>query len=113
MEELREKLNKKLENELKEHVDYLKSKGPDAIIEGAYGLVSMQEIKDYLYYTKLEPNEIKALLKHHRVLDDLYDEWLGADGNFYSQLEYIVDDRVKEIGKEFMEKMKKQDKGAR
>ena len=57
----------------------------------------------------LEENEVKAILKHDAFLDDIYDEWLGADFNLYESLEYVISERVGDITRKLENKMKIKD----
>lgn len=54
-----EKLNKKLEQEMKEFRDKLKENGVDYAIDKAYDLVVKQEIIDTFANRDLDKNEIK------------------------------------------------------
>lgn len=110
MEELKEKLISKLDKEYKSFVNDLKSQGVEKVIDNAYELVVKQEICDYMQFSNLEENEVKAILKHDAFLDDIYDEWLGADFNLYEALEYVISDRVGDITREFENKIKIKDR---
>lgn len=72
--------------------------------------MSKQEIKDYIEFNDLEEYKIKALLKHENILEDLYDEWLVTDGNFYNVMEDSINDRIEEITKEYSKKLNKNNK---
>ena len=50
--DLKNKLIKKVENELKDFMEDLKLKSPEQIIDNSYKLVCMTEIKDYLLYER-------------------------------------------------------------
>ena len=109
MEELKEKLISKLDKEYKSFVNDLKSQGVEKVIDNAYELVVKQEICDYMQFSNLEENEVKAILKHDAFLDDIYDEWLGADFNLYESLEYVISERVGDITRKLENKMKIKD----
>lgn len=104
---LKEELIKKLDEEYKKFLEELREEPFETIIEKSYEIMSKQEIKDYIEYQNLDERKIKALLKQDEILEDFYDEWLGADGNFYSAMEYILDDRIKELTEEYSKKLNK------
>lgn len=107
LEELKEKLSEKLNNEFKNFIDNLKLCTPEVIIERAYEKVSKEEmiykIKDKHYTVA----DLKALLKVDEILQECYDEWLKSDFNFNEVLEYAVDERIDSIIDEYKEKNKK------
>lgn len=93
--ELKDRLVDKVEQELKEFKESLKSKSPEEIIDNSYKLVCMMETKDYLLYDREYSNfELKTLLKTSNLLDECYDDWLSCDGHFREALEYSIDDTI-------------------
>jgi len=107
---LKEKLIEKLDKEYENFLVELRENSFETLIERAYEIMSKQEIKDYIEFNDLEDYKIKALLKHENILEDLYDEWLGTDGNFYNVMEDSINDRIEEITKEYSKKLNKNNK---
>jgi len=102
MENLKEKLNNKLEKEYDEFIGELKQCKPEVIIERAYEKVTKGEMVDLIKNKDLESTEIKALLKTDNILSECYDEWLKCDGNFNEILDYAVDERIESITDEYL-----------
>lgn len=113
MENLRDKLEQKVDKEYDNFIENFKSKGVDFLVENAYEVVTKQEIRDYLIFSRFDEKELKALIKSEDILDDLYSEWLHADGNLYESLEHVIQERVGEFKDKFDKEMQKKDKGAR
>ena len=103
-ENLKEELVNKLEKEQKEYLEKIKEKGVDYVVDRAYEITSRQCIIDYIECKDVELKNIKVLLSTENLLDDLYNEWLKTDGNFYEQLEYCIEDRIKSLSDEFYNK---------
>lgn len=108
LEELKEKFDKKIDNEFKEFMENLKQCTPEVIIEKSYEKVSKEEMTYKLKDKEYTTAELKALLKTDGILEECYDEWLKSDGNFNEVLEYAVDERVDLIVEDFKEKNKKE-----
>lgn len=103
-ENLKDELVKKLEKEQQEYLKKIKEKGVDYVVERAYEITSRQCIIDYIECNAVELKNIKVLLSTENLLEDLYNEWLKTDGNFYEQLEYCVEDRIESLSEEFYNK---------
>lgn len=89
---MKDKLYKKLENELKDFKLKMKENGVDYAIDRAYELTTKQEIIDSIQFDHdLSKTQIKALLSRDNVLDELYDDWLSFDGNMREHINYSVD----------------------
>lgn len=110
--ELKDKLCEKVEQELKNFKEDLKSKSPEEIIDNSYKLVCMMETKDYLLYDREYSNfELRTLLKNSNLLEECYDDWLSCDGHFREALEYSIDDTIDIIRDNAVKK--ERNKGAR
>lgn len=103
-ENLKDELVKKLEREQKEYLDKIKEKGIDYVVERAYEITSRQCVIDYIECSEVKLKNIKVLLSTEDLLDDLYNEWLKTDANFYEQLEYCIEDRIESLSDEFYNK---------
>ena len=89
---MKDKLYKKLEQELKDFKVEIKERGVDYAIDRAYELTTKQEIIDSIKHDhQLSKTEIKALLKRKNVLDELYDDWLIFDGNMREHINNSID----------------------
>lgn len=106
-EELRKKLNEKIDKEFNDFISELRGCSSQVIIERAYEKVSKEEmiykIKDKDYTI----TELKALLKKDNILEECYDEWLKADGNFNEFLDYAVEKRIAIIVDNYKENIRK------
>ena len=51
--------------------------------------------------------ELKALLKKDNILEECYDEWLKADGNFNEFFDYAVEKRIAIIVDNYKENIRK------
>ena len=106
-EELRKKLNEKIDKEFNDFIAELRRCSSQVIIERAYEKVSKEEmiykIKDKDYTI----TELKALLKKDNILEECYDEWLKADGNFNEFLDYAVEKRIAIIVDNYKENIRK------
>lgn len=112
LEELKQKLDKKIDKELEELIADLKQCRPKVIIERAYEKVSKEKIAYKIKEKNYDFIELKALLKSKNILDECYDEWLKIDGNFNEILSYAVDNRIKLIVEE-LKKEKTKNKESR
>lgn len=107
-EEFKEKLIKKLEIELKNYKEDLKTKTPDKIIESAYELTAKQEFIDSIQYdNELSKTTIKALLSRENLLGELYDDWLSFDGNMRGDIEFSLDKSVTNITNDYLDNLQK------
>ena len=109
IEELREKLEEKVNKELQDFKENLVDSKPSAIIDKAYELVSKEEMTYKIMERDYTNAEIKALLKTNNILDQCYYEWLKSDGNFSEALEYTVDEKVNSILEESRRKNRNRD----
>lgn len=108
LEELKQKFDKKIDNEYKEFIEELKQCSPDVIIERAYEKVSKEEMIYKIKEKDYSVSDLKALLKSDDILDECYDEWLNSDGNFNELLEYPVDERIDSIIDDYRERKQKE-----
>lgn len=103
-ESLREELVKKLKQEQEEYLNEVREEGVEYALEKAYEITTRQEIIDYLSYANVDLKDMKALIKTEHIIDRIYDEWLGFDGNFYEILEYPIENEIKRISDDFYNK---------
>lgn len=108
LEELKQKFDRKIDNEYKEFIEELKQCSPDVIIERAYEKVSKEEMIYKIKEKDYSVSDLKALLKSDDILDECYDEWLNSDGNFNELLEYPVDERIDSIIDDYRERKQKE-----
>lgn len=108
LEELKQKFDKKIDNEYKEFIKELKQCSPDIIIERAYEKVSKEEMIYKIKEKNYTVSDLKALLKSDDLLDECYDEWLKSDGNFNELLEYPVEERIDLIIDDYRERKQKE-----
>lgn len=109
-EKIKKKLISKLEQELKDYKQYLMGLPPEQIIDNAYDLVCKQEIIDCILLDGNYSNfELKTLLKRENLLDELYNDWLHADGNLRETLEYCVEDSIETIRDNEVKKQRNRD----
>lgn len=94
LEDLKEQLGQKIENEFQEFIEDLKQCEPQVIIDRAYEKVSKEEMIYKIKDKEYSKSDLKALLKADEILQECYDEWLKSDGNFNEVLEYAVDERI-------------------
>ena len=106
-EELKKKFNEKIDKEFNDFISELRRCSSQVIIERAYEKVSKEEmiykIKDKDYTI----TELKALLKKDNILEECYDEWLKADGNFNEFFDYAVEKRIAIIVDNYKENIRK------
>lgn len=109
MEKLEYQLCCKVEQELNDFKEELKSKTPEKIIENSYKLVCMECIEDYLTEKDYSKFEIKTLLKRTDLLEECYDDWLNCDGSLREILEYSVDNTIDIIRDDEVKKQRNKD----
>lgn len=101
---MEEELYKKLEKEMNDYKAEIRAKGVDCAIDHAYELTARQEIIDSIEFDAvLDKTEIKALLSKKNLLNELYDDWLGHDGNMREHINFSVDESIRTITKEYKE----------
>lgn len=100
-EELKLKLNDKLEQEISNFKEKLKEKTPDEILECAYELVSKEAIISELQEMNLDENELKALLKENDLLTECYTDWRNSDGRLGEVISYGLVDTIEVITSEY------------
>jgi len=107
---LKEKLIEKLNAEYAMLRDELRESGIDNFMERCYEYFTKQEIIDYLQYSEISEDSIKALLKSNDLLEQIYDEWLKTDGNFYEVLDVPINNVMDSIEFDYKEKLKSKDR---
>lgn len=111
---MKEKLYKKLEQELKDFKEMIKEKDIDYAIDKAYELTSKQEIIHSLQFdSSLSKTQIKALLAREDVLDELYADWIKFDGNMREDINCSIDKSLNFITNSYIKNQKKINKDVR
>lgn len=109
IENLKQKLEEKLDLEYKELVEKLKKCNPEEIINRAYELVVKDEIIGQIKEMNLEKTEVKAMLKENDLLSECYEDWKNADGalgeTVYPTIVDTIDIITAEYEKEIKQKM--------
>lgn len=93
-EKIRQELYSKMEKELKDYKDSLKSKTPEEIMNNAYQLTLKEEMICNFYPECLiyDIEDIKRLNKKSQPLQELYDDWMDSDMNINQLLEDNIND---------------------
>ena len=105
-EELKQKLIEKLEQELNSFKQTIKEKGVDYAIDKAYELTAKQGIIDcFICDFNLSKTQIRALMAKENVLDELYDDWLGFDGNMREDITFCVEEALDKITYSYVQKI--------
>ncbi len=94
IEELKEKLFKKVEKELDDFKEDLKQKAPEEIIENAYKLTAMEGIIGELKERSFDIDEIKALLKEDNLLEEFYEDFRNSDSKLCEIVQYQMEDTI-------------------
>ena len=107
--ELRTELYNKLLNEFNEYKEILKTLPSEKIIQSSYEYVMKEEL--YLMFNpdleKFDINQIKALNKTDKPLEELYQGWMDSDVGINSVLEDNVYDTLDDLNKLQIEKNSK------
>lgn len=104
---MEDKLQEKLERELKEFKQEVKEKGVDFAIDKAYEITVKQEIIDGLLYdTNLSKKEINAVLSCKYPLQKMYEDWLSQDGNLRGDLNFSIDKSVNSLTNAYIKRVK-------
>lgn len=97
MENLKLRLNKKLNNEYEIFITDLKNNTPEEIIDRSYEKVCKDEIVFTIQDKKLTEIEYKSLLSCKNILDQCYMDWLKSDGNFIEILSNSIDETKEKL----------------
>ena len=97
MENLKLRLNKKLNNEYEIFITDLKNNTPEEIIDRSYEKVCKDEIVFTIQDKKLTEIEYKSLLSCNNILDQCYMDWLKSDGNFIEILSNSIDETKEKL----------------
>lgn len=108
-EELKKRLDEKVDKEFNNFIAELINCRPQVILERAYEKVAKEEMVYLIKNKEYTITEIKALLKDNCILDECYDEWLKSDGNFNELLDFAVEERITSIVDEFKENIKRKE----
>lgn len=97
-----EELLEKLEKELEDYKLSVKEKGVDFAIDRAYEITIKQEIINSIKYDQeLFDIEIKRLLTREDLLDEMYDDWTGANSNIRDNISCSVEETIEIINSKF------------
>ncbi len=111
---MEDKLQEKLEQELKDFKQEVKEMGVDVAIDKAYELTVKQEIIDGLLYdTNFSKKEINAILSCKKPLQKMYEDWLTQDGNLRADLNFSIDKSVNSLTSAYSKKVKNTIENAR
>jgi hypothetical protein len=99
-EEINVKLYEKLSKEFNDFCDKLKTLSPEEIIRSSYEKVFKEDILMCFECSDMGYEKAKALLRLDKPLDDLYNEWIGADCSYMDMLRDCIDDRANEAVRE-------------
>lgn len=111
---MEDKLQEKLEQELKDFKQEVKEMGVDIAVDKAYELTVKQEIIDGLLYdTNLSKKEINAILSCKKPLQKMYEDWLTQDGNLRADLNFSIDKSVNSLTSAYIKKVKSTMENAR
>lgn len=111
---MEDKLQEKLEQELKDFKQAVKEKGVDFAVDSAYEIAVKQEIIDGLLYdNNLSKKEINAILSCKKPLQKIYDDWLTQDGNLRESLNFSIDKSVNSLTSAYIKKVKEARENAR
>lgn len=111
---MEDKLQEKLEQELKDFKQEVKGKGVDFAVDSAYEIAVKQEIIDGLLYdNNLSKKEINAILSCKKPLQKIYDDWLTQDGNLRESLNFSIDKSVNSLTSAYIKKVKEARENAR
>ncbi|MCL2860109.1 MAG: DUF3848 domain-containing protein [Oscillospiraceae bacterium] len=110
MEDLRGKLNKRVENEYENFIEELKKKPVEQMISSSYEKVFKEDLKEIILNTELEPQEVKALLKLDNVLQTSYDGWMDLDASYMDILDNSLRETIDVVVKDFKAETKQKNK---
>lgn len=111
---MEDKLQEKLEQELKKYKQEVKEMGVDVAIDRAYELTVKQEIIDGLLYdNNLSKKEINAILSCKKPFQKIYDDWLTQDGTLRESLNFSIDKSVNSLTSSYIKRVKEARESAR
>ena len=111
---MEDKLQEKLEQELKDFKQEVKEMGVDIAVDKAYELTVKQEIIDGLIYdTNLSKKEINAILSCKKPLQKMYEDWLTQDWNLRADINFSIDKSVNSLTNAYVKKVKNTIENAR
>lgn len=88
---LEDRAYEKINRELNEYLDEIKTKSPEEIVEAAYEITYKQEILGMFECEgAFNDKQSMAILKTKNALDYLYKEWLDYDGSVLDELRNSV-----------------------
>ena len=106
--DIRKKLYEKMQKEYNDFIEEMKNNEPQFIVNNAYQIVIKEELVAMFYpeSEQYDIDEIKALNKTKKPLEELYQGWMDSDAGINSVLEDNVSNTIEEIQKEQREKKK-------
>ena len=88
---LEDRAYEKINREMNEYLDEIKTKSPEEIVEAAYEITYKQEILGMFECEgAFNDKQSMAILKTKNALDYLYKEWLDYDGSVLDELRNSV-----------------------
>lgn len=105
MQDLKQKLNEKLNHEYNLFITDLKNRTPEEIIDKSYEKVCKDEIVFAMQDKQLTEAEYKSMLSCDNILDQCYTDWLKYDGNFTEILDYSIDKTKEKLLSSYQKQM--------
>ena len=106
LEEMNNKLYRKLETEYTNFIENLKTLSPDEIISKSYEKVFKEDILLCFDERELSFKEAKALFSLEKPLDSMYHDWLEVDTSYMDELRDSTHDSIKKAVEFMNEKSK-------
>lgn len=97
VEDLREILDEKIEDEFKKFQDNLKEKSKEEIIEKYYETTVKSELKDEIKNMNLHDKEIAVMINQDDLLTEFYHDWLNSDVPLGESLQDTLQESVASI----------------
>lgn len=100
---MEDKLQEKLEQEIKDLEEELLQLEPKTILDRAYEYVSKIQIKDEILDRDLDYEEKNAIMKADNVLQSCYESWLDEDSSLSEMYEFSIDEAIENIVEDYKE----------
>lgn len=110
---LKQKLEKKMDNEYEDLVTELKQSTPEKILDRAYELVVKDEIRGQIKNMNLDESELKALIKEPDLLSECYEDWKSADSQLGEIVSYTIIDTIEIIEENYHKEVSKNTRESR
>lgn len=105
--ELKSKLDSKIEKEYEQFIEELRKEPFEKIVEKSYEITLKQEVKDYICSCEsFGLNELRTMLEHKNLLSELYDSWINADGSLFEKVDEVFDKKIDELTSNYFKKLR-------